>query len=321
MNKKIVVFSAIIGGLLVLASSGYMPTIGKTDSPIDKPHTSVSETSDSAHPNKQSSSYTYPIELASLEQQYYYIYTEIPEPDLSISEKNLYNLRTQFNNALAYFKTHVERLTSFWFWNNYSFEDRPAVALLDDEFKIIYLLPFKQRKFEESTEPAKQDYSDIVCLISQNRKYINFCNLYNHFKPAIHSLIDKKTYDEKYADMVKRLLIAYNDMDTDEKYEKVNTIMLSHFEKSLRRNNKCEYCYTEDLAFFYDQLKPIISADAMEKLQQIPYPVEHGDDGSYMGEYATMWAYSFWNRRKLEDNKDDIYMLLTTIDNDYSKMR
>lgn len=325
MNKLLIFTAAtIIGSIFVVAVSRNVvipPPQNLAKPGIGKTHDNTPRS------DEQYEAYAKFIETADLNEQYSYIYTET-EKETGVTEEAFDSRRNQFKKALAYFKSMRDDLSSFWFWSTYRlFENVPRYAVLDETEKIKHLLPFRMRVIEETPEklamPNYTDYTRIVGLLSQHRKSIDFNALYTNFKPIIHSVIDKETYNEKYADFVERLLIAYEDLDSDVKYEKVDAVMRAHFARNLSRN--VEDKYTEDLSFYYDyydDFESIMSKEALAKLKAIPYPLKNGgDNGSYMFNYATIWTYSFWNRRKMEGKKDEIYQLLKSVRDDYQAMK
>lgn len=263
----------------------------------------------------------YYLEFESFEDSYEIIYNEEVDFESDIDTAYFNNLDTEFKGALTYFKDNVGRLSAFWFWNNYDYTHHPDYVKLDNTGKILWLFPFSYRHLGlneyKGTKTKYEDYKTIIELLSQNRKTVNFVEVYNLFKSQIHTIIDKDTYSEKYADLVTRLLIAYEDMDSEEKYEQVNEIMFTHFKNNHVMNE--EYSST-DLEWFFHKLERIMSDEAKNKLKNMTYPIETGDNGSYTLNYGTIWTYSFWNRRKMEGKKEEIYKLLKTIEKDYANM-
>lgn len=224
--------------------------------------------------------------------------------------------------ALEYF-TSQQDLSSFWFWGDYSSEWKPrSMSLTEEDRWINFTYPFIDRYIELDEQRPGDNfyyYETVVDMLSSRRDYINFYDGYVRFKPIIHTIIDKKKYDEDYALFVEMLLLAYDDLGDDaSKYEKVDDFMFAHFVKNNARE-RGEAEYTTDLALLYDNFKGIVSDEALKKINEMPYPKgNHGNQ--YMRDYSIIWAYSFWNRRKLEGKLEEIHNLLILMKQDYSSM-
>lgn len=221
--------------------------------------------------------------------------------------------------ALDFFKNTAPALSSFWFWDEYDFQFHPRSTELTENGKISKFYPFAERRLEPPADVSRAYvvYKDALEMLSAHRRQIDFYELYQKFRKEIHIVIDKETYDQKYKGFVTRLLIAYDDIDTEDKYHQIDAVMFSHFNSNHYWNMEPRD-YTTDLAFYIDDFDLIISENAKTKMRNLPDSMHIKEE--YKSDFAMVWVYSFWNRRDKEHKKREIYNLLRLIEDDYAHM-
>lgn len=272
------------------------------------------------------------LDQMSVEEQYYSIYQNAYDSEHTINEK-LYERKNLFSKALHFLKD-VPYINDYFFCSNHHFDYFPKAEVLEyfkvyyelglsSATRIKYLLPFKNRYIENfsSIDPQTDNnykaYVQTINMLVQNRLEINFFELYKNYRPLVLSIIDKEFYTKNFKIIVDRLLVAYDDLETDrdKKYKHIDNIMLSHFKRNHVRNIKGGF--TIDFATYYNELEPMISEDARQQFEKI-YQEQALEKNTYLNQESIIWSYSFWNRRRLENNTDNIHKLLKAIDSDYT---
>ncbi|MGX7666933.1 hypothetical protein [Flavobacterium pedocola] len=160
----------------------------------------------------------------------------------------------------------------------------------------------------------KDVYSLARIMIEAKEQPENIASYFEKYKPLLYTLIDKKIYHETSLDRtLKLLLITHQDLksskisdeDKDKLYRKYA------YNESLDPNDP-DY---EGPGTRLDKIKSYRSEAATAKIL-----ATLGNDSSDFGEFDNVisWAYSFWIRRHYEGNEEQVFDILTEINDHYS---
>jgi hypothetical protein len=134
-------------------------------------------------------------------------------------------------------------------------------------------------------------------------------------------LISYETYvDNGWDEMVRQLLIAYDDIKAKSSFSKIYDVMESNCESFDYEDNFYKYCGSATDA--YDEILPFVRDQQLNAFilkQDISEDVDWNGAEGNVNKSAVVWAYSFWGRRYHENKNiiDPIVDILRLLRDEY----